>query len=204
MKLFYSPNPNPRLAVAVARYLKAPVTFHHPNRKDTALMAELNRMNPNGLYPILVEDDGAVLWETDAIACRLSQIMGSDFWRAGAAQPDMIRWISWAHNHFNRAVDKVHWERVTKQIYGIGPIDEDNVREGLNEFANVAPILDAALAGRSFICGEAPSYADFRLATFLYNAAPAGLPIGDYAQIAAWNARLNGIAAWGGALDGLG
>ena len=203
MKLYYSPNPNPRVAVATARYLKAPVTLVQPNRNDAALMADIARMNPNGLFPILVEADGTELWEADAIACRLSQMMQSDFWRNGAAQPDMIRWISWAHNHFNRAVDKVHWERVTKQRYGIGPVIAANVEEGLAEFAAAAPILDAALAGRAFICGAEPSYADFRLATFLYNAEPAGLPIADYANIAAWNERLNAIPAWGGALEGL-
>ncbi len=203
MHLYYSSNPNPRLAVATARYLNAPVSFVRPDRKDTRLMDDIARMNPNGLYPILVEDDGAVLWEADAIACRLSLIMGSDFWRSGAAQPDMIRWISWAQGHFNRAVETVHWERVTKQTYGIGPIDEDNLRQGLKGFAATAPILDAALAGKAFICGDAPSYADFRLATFLYNAEPAGLPIADYGHIAAWNGRLNALAAWGGALEGL-
>jgi glutathione S-transferase len=203
MKLYYSTNPNPRLAVAVARYLNAPVAFVAPDRNDTALMADINRWNPNGLFPVLVEDDGAVLWETDAIACRLSWLMQSEFWLTGAAQASMIRWISWAHNHFNKAVDTVHWERVTKQRYNMGPVDQANLTAGLAGFAQTAPILDAALSNTDYICGDSVCYADFRLATFLYNAAPAGLPLQDYPHIDAWNDRLNQISAWGQAFEGI-
>ena len=90
--LHYSRNPNPRLAVAVARYLNAPVTLEwaapfHPDNS-----ARFLALNPTQRIPILVED-GQPLWEADAIACRLSQLTGADFWRQGKAEPDMIRWI---------------------------------------------------------------------------------------------------------------
>ena len=79
MRLIYSENINPRVAVAVARYLNSPLDYIRADSRNPDLVAEVERSNPNGLYPILIENDSTALWETDAIACRLSQIAGSDF-----------------------------------------------------------------------------------------------------------------------------
>jgi glutathione S-transferase len=196
MKLYYSTNINPRVAVATARYLNAPLTYIQPNAPDAAQRAELARLNPNGLYPILVEDDGASLWETDAIACRLSALMNSDFWRIGAAQPEMIRWISWANMHLNRDSDSVMWERVTKQRYNMGPPDAAAVAQGMAGFHKHMPVLEAALQARDWLCGDSVSYADFRVATILRFHAEAGLPLADYPHAHAWHARLMQIDAW--------
>ena len=85
MKLYYSQNLNPRVAVAVARHLRSPVEFVRASPRHPAHEAAFRQINPNGLAPVLVED-GRTLWETDAIACRLSALAGSDFWRTGEAE----------------------------------------------------------------------------------------------------------------------
>lgn len=92
--LYYSRNPNPRLGLAVARYLDAPVTLEWAAPFDPAQSPRFRALNPALRIPILTEAGRAPLWEADAIACRLSQITGSDFWRMGDEMPDMIRWIS--------------------------------------------------------------------------------------------------------------
>ena len=66
MKLYYSQNSNPRLAVAVARYLKSPVEFvaaspQHPDHK-----AAFKALNPNFLVPVL-EANGKTIWAADAL-----------------------------------------------------------------------------------------------------------------------------------------
>ena len=195
MILYFSRNYNPRLAVAVARYLEAPVRFEfstpfHPDHAERFLA-----LNPNQSVPILVDGD-KVLWEADAIACKLSRLTGSQFWRRGDDEPDMIRWLSWGYWNFVRACDAIHFERVTKQRYGIGPIDNAKVTEGLEQFHSCAPILDAALKDNGWLLGSDISYADFRLACLLPYAGDAQLPIGDYANINAWNVRLSTIPAW--------
>ncbi|CAN91348.1 MULTISPECIES: glutathione S-transferase family protein [Sorangium] len=139
MKLYFSRNLNPRVAVAVARHLAAPVDYVHAAPLDPSQQEKFRALNPNLRVPILVEGDQS-LWETDAIACRLSQLTGSDFWRTGTAQPEMIRWLSWGTHNFIAACDKVHFERVTKQRYGLGPIRDDLVAEGLSGFAEAATL----------------------------------------------------------------
>lgn len=201
--LFYSRNPNPRLCVAVARYLNAPVTLEWASPFDPAQSDKFRPLNPSLRIPILAEDGRTPLWETDAITARLCQITGSDFWRMGADMPDMIRWISWAHNYFVRACDMVAFEYGTKQRYGIGPVDPAAVAQGLEEFATHAAQLNNHLAGREFLLNSGLSYADFRMATFLPFNDVAGLPIADYPHIAAWAARLDAIPAWAAPFAGL-
>ncbi len=201
MILYYSRNPNPRLALAVARYLDAPVTLEWAAPFDPAQSDRFRVLNPALRIPILA--GAAPLWEADAIACRLAQMVGSDFWRMGAEMPDMIRWISWAHNYFVRACDQVHFEYGTKQRYGMGPVDPAAVAAGLADFHTHAAQLNDHLAGREFLLDSGLSYADFRMATFLPFNDVAGLPLGDYPHIAAWNARLTALPAWADPFVGL-
>jgi glutathione S-transferase len=193
---------NPRVAVAVARHLDAPVECVHAAPLDSSQQETFRALNPNLRLPILVEG-GQSLWETDAIACRLSQLMGSDFWRTGAALPEMIRWLSWGKSNFVTACNKVHFERVTKQRYGLGPIRDDVVAEGLSEFAAAATLLEQVLSGRSWLVGSGVSYADFRVASVLPFADLAGLPLRDYPHVAAWHARLWQLDAWRDPFAGL-
>src|SRR5579863_7370887 len=104
MRLYYSTNLNPRVAVAVARHLKSPVEFIRANPRDPSFEDAFRSINPNALVPVLVEG-GKSLWETDAIACRLSQIAGSDFWPVGDSLPETVRWLSWSKHHLTAAGD---------------------------------------------------------------------------------------------------
>lgn len=195
MKLFFSRNYNPRLAVAVARHLDAPVQFEFAAPLAPGQADRFRPLNPNLLLPILQEGT-TTLWEADAIACRLSHLMESDFWRKGADLPDMIRWISWAGSNFVAGCDKLHWERVTKQRYGIGPVDPATVTEGLGLFHKSARILQDHLANRIWLLGKDLSYADFRMACVLPFTDLAGLPMSDYPVLRRWYAQLDAIPAW--------
>jgi glutathione S-transferase len=202
-KLYFSRNPNPRLAVAVAKHLAAPVSFEWAAPLAPGQAEKYRRLNPSLRLPILAEDDGS-LWEADAIACRLAQMTRSDFWRSGAELPDMIRWMSWARDHFMRACDIVHFERGTKQRYSMGPVDEDLVTQGLSAFHESAAVLEAQLSQRDWLLASGLSYADFRMAAFLPFNDAARLPLSDYPVLSAWHHRLMGLPAWANPFDGLG
>lgn len=202
MKLYFSRNPNPRLAVATARYLGAPVEFEFAAPLAHGRAEKFLPLNPNLRVPIL-EEAGGSLWEADAIACRLSRLMQSDFWRIGDDEPDMIRWLSWGKAQFVSACDMVHFERGTKQRYGLGPIAMANVTEGLHMFHEACRILEDHLAGREWLLGDAISYADFRMATFLPYNDIARLPLEEYKAILRWYRRLEGLDAWRAPFEGL-
>ncbi len=200
--LYFSRNPNPRLAVAAAKHLAAPVVYEFAAPLAPGQAEKFRPLNPSLRVPILVED-GRPLWEADAIACRLSQLVGSEFWRTGAELPDMIRWISWSRDNFMRACDMVHFERGTKQRYQLGALDEGLVAQGMERFRQTAAILDAHLSQQDWLLASGLSYADFRMGVFLPYNDVARLPLADYPALAAWHARLMALPAWADPFEGL-
>ena len=154
MKLYFSRNLNPRLAVAAARFLELPIEFEFASPFSPGEREKFLKLNPNLSVPILVEGE-RTLWEADAIACRLSQLADSDFWPVGDSLPDLVRWISWGYWNFVRACDRVHFERVTKQRYRLGPVRQDVVELGLSEFASSAAILEEHLGASDWLVGSA-------------------------------------------------
>ena len=202
MKLYYSKNSNPRLAVAVARYLKSPVEFVAANPQHPDHKAAFKALNPNCLVPVL-EENGKILWEADAIACRLSAIAKSDFWRVDDEQPEMIRWISWATHHLNRAADPLYFFRVVWPTFMNDAPPQDKLDEGLKTFVQHAAVLDAYLAGRKWLVDDHVSYADFRTATFLPFAEKAQIPLADFPNMQRWHNQLMELPAWRAPFDGL-
>jgi glutathione S-transferase len=200
--LYFSRNPNPRLAVATARYLNAPVHYEAAAPLAPGQAEKFLPLNPSLRLPILAEAGGS-LWEADAIACRLSQMVGSQFWRSGAELPDMIRWVSWSRDNFMHACDMVHFERGTKLRYHLGALDEALVARGTARFHETAAILEAHLGRQDWLLASGLSYADFRMAVFLPFNDVARLPLADYPALAAWHARLQALPAWANPFEGL-
>ncbi|HEY4128785.1 MAG TPA: glutathione S-transferase family protein [Gammaproteobacteria bacterium] len=199
MKLYYSHNLNPRVAVAVARYLESPLEYIRARPFHPAQIEEFRKLNPNTRVPVLTEGDKS-LWETDAIACRLSELAGSDFWRRGSDMPEMIKWISWGTHHLSRAADPLYFERVVIPQFPaqMRPPAKDpaELEASLSEFKGFAATLDAYLKGREWLLDSGISYADFRVATSLPFADQAGLPIRDFPNVLRWHEQLLRLPAW--------
>jgi glutathione S-transferase len=200
--LYYSRNPNPRLALAVARHLNVPVTLEWASPFSPDQAEKFKVLNPSQLILILI-GDGPPLREADAIVCRLSMMMGSNFWRMDKDLPDMIGWMSRGKSHSMHGCDVVHFELGTKQRYGIGPVDHGEIKKGLQLFRKSAALLDMHPRWRDFLLASGLSSADFRMATFLPFNDVAKLPLGDYPNINRWNQNLLALAAWADRFSGL-
>lgn len=202
MKLYYSPNLNPRVAVAVARHLGLPVDYiaaspMHPDHRDA-----FRPINPNTRVPVLVAAD-RTYWEADAIACKLSAVAGSDFWRTGDSQPEMIMWISWATHHLNRAGDVFYfWKLIAPSFMDFQP-DQSVFDEAMQDWRQFMAVLDGQLQGRTWLVDDCLSYADFRVGTCFPFAAAAGLPIDDFPQVRRLADQLDRIDAWRDPFAGL-
>lgn len=197
--LYYTHNINPRVAVAVARHLASPVQYvrYEPMGADRDAFLPLN---PNSLAPLLVED-GKPLWEADAIALRLSRLAGGAFWPDEHAV-EMMQWISWSAHHFTVAGAALVWHNHTARAW-MGDPDPKVVEEFTGDFNRFAAILDATLAERDWLVGNALSYADFRVASSLPYAERGLIPLEPYRHIRAWHERLNQIDAWRDPFAGL-
>jgi glutathione S-transferase len=202
MKLFYSHNLNPRVAVAVARYLESPVEFVRVSPRHPSQIDAFRKINPNALVPVLT-DGTRTLWEADAIACCLSEIAGTDFWRTGDDLPEMVMWVSWSAYHLTRAADPLYFYRIVAPTFSKEPPDPALMEQALRDFRTHAAVLDHHLRDRKWIMGERISYADFRVATPLPFAEGAGLPLAEFPNISRWHERLNAIEAWRDPFNGL-
>ena len=202
-KLYYSPNLNPRLCVAVARYLRADLDYipaqpFHPDHQEA-----FRKLNPMTRVPVLVEADGATLWETDAIICRLSALAGSDLWRNDDSQPQMIRWLSWTAYHLMPAGDVHYFEQVVRPTFSDQPEDPKVMSNSMARFREFAGVLNDWLATRIWLVGNHISYADFRVATLMPFAGAALLPVQDYPHLMRHAAQLDALPHWREPFSGL-
>ena len=202
IKLYYSENLNPRVAVAVARHLKSPLEYVRAAPRDPAHEEAFRPINPNTLVPVLVEP-AQTLWETDAIACRLAQLGNSPFWPMDHRLPQVLMWVSWSTQHFTLPASSHYFERIVRPTFSNVPADPQALAKDLATFRKYAAILDDYLAARQWLVDGQLSYADFRTATVLPFAERSGLPLQEYRNIVRWHAQLEQLEAWRDPFGGL-
>ena len=119
---------------------------------------EYRRMNPNGLVPV-IEDDGFVLWESNAIVRYLAAKHA-----AGTLWPDDLRlradvdrWMDWQATTFTPAMRDAFLQLVRTPPEARNTARVEASREAGEK---AAAVLDSHLAGRGFVAGEAFSPAD--------------------------------------------
>ena len=154
-------------------------------------------LNPNGLVPAL-EDDGFVLWESNAIMQYLATKQGASplFPTDPKARADITRWQYWEQAHFNRAMGTLVFEKSIKPTFGLGEPDAALVEAATHNFHRYAPVLEAQLQRQAFVADDGVTLADFSVGAMLGFAEPAEVPLQDYPAINTWRRRLEAIPAW--------
>lgn len=149
---------------------------------------EYGRLNPNRLVPVL-EDNGFVIWESNAIVRYLAAEYGAgSLWPKDAARrADADRWMDWQATNFGPAMGPAFLGLIRtppekRDMAAIGTALEAGEKR--------AAILDAALAGRNYIAGDGFTMGDIAIGAAMHrwlNLSPtrARLP-----NVEAWYARL--------------
>ena len=119
---------------------------------------EYRRMNPNSLVPV-IEDEGFVLWESNAIVRYLAAkhspgTLWPDDLRRRA---DADRWMDWQATTFTPAMRDAFWQLIRTPAE---KRDAAAVEASRAASEKAAALLDAHLAGRDFLAGDAFSLAD--------------------------------------------
>jgi len=141
-------------------------------RKDAGLQFGVvnepfyRKMNPNGRVPT-IEDDGFVLWESNAIVRYLSAKHG-----AGTLWPDDLRqradadhWMDWATSTLAPAITPVFWGliRTPPEKRDLKAIDE-----GAGKLGQAFEVLEQSLEGRDYVAGKPFTMGDIPLGAFVY------------------------------------
>lgn len=198
MRLYHHPmSSNARRALMTAIHLGLTLELAEVDLMNADDRRRLGELNPNAKLPVLA--DGAfLLWESCAIMQYLAeQAPGQTVYpSAPQARADVNRWLFWAAQHFSPAIAVLAWERAWKGMTGNGAADPLEEARDEHELHACAVVLDAHLARREWLCGEALSLADFAVAAPLMYSEAVRLPLAPYAHIEAWYARVRQLPAW--------
>ncbi len=199
MRLHVFPHSNNAIAVLA--------TAHHAALPFETVVVDLlkgdqNRpafvaLNPNRKMPVL-EDDGFVLWESNAIAQYLgAKAPESGLWPAKPRrQADVSRWQFWQTAHWGPTCAVYVFERVVKRFAGLGPPNDAAVAAVEPAFHAYAGVLDGHLDGRTWVTGDRLTVADFSLGAWLVYGAHSHLPLDGYPHIVRWYDALAALPAW--------
>jgi len=154
-------------------------------------------LNPNQRMPVL-EDDGFVLWESNAIVQYLASLRP----QSGLLPADLkarmtaVKWQFWESAHFDPACAIFMFERIVKPAFGRGEASPQELESGAELMVRLGPVLDAALQKTRYVAGDALTVADISLGATLVSADQAKMPIEPYRAIQRWRAELSQLPGW--------
>jgi len=194
----FPPSPRAFKVLVVAHHLGIDYEFvlcdlTKGDQKSAAYAA----INPNQRMPSL-EDGDFTLWESNAIVQYLAakKPEGGLLPADERGRADVARWQFWESTTWDPACAILVFERAVKRFFGGGAPDPVEVEKGLQRFHRAAKMLDAHLRGRTYVCCDRLTLADFALAADLTMAEPAQLPLEGYGEIGRWAGRLAELPAW--------
>lgn len=145
-------------------------------------------MNPNGLVPVLRDDD-LTLWESHAIVRYLAAQYASGLLYPMAAAERAIadQWTDWTATTFQPAWIGLFWLLVRTPEAGRDP---DKIASAVAATVRCLGMMDARLAKSRFLGGAEFSYADIVAGTAMYRWATMPIERPDLHHINAWHGRL--------------
>ena len=124
-------------------------------------------INPNGLVPTLQEDDGFLLWESNAIIRYLAAKHGG-----GTLEPADLhqralanQWMDWQLTVYGPAITPVFWGLIRTPP---GQRDHQAIEAGKARTTAAVGILDTYFAHRAYAAGDTFSMGDIPLAVMSY------------------------------------
>jgi glutathione S-transferase len=200
MKLYiFPPSGRALAAVALKNHLALDCELRPIDLgRGDQLTSEYRALNPNNKMPTL-EDDGFVLWESNAILFYMAtKRPDSGLWPAEVKhQANVVRWLAWESAHWDaESCGMVSYEKASKAVLGLGSPDPAFIQRGEQNFARFAAVLDGSLKGKTWLTGERLTIADFSIGGLVPSAKGFGLPVGKFPEICRWYEALAALPAW--------
>ncbi len=127
---------------------------------------EYKAMNPNSRVPT-IEDDGLVLWESNAIVRYLcAKHSAGNLWPTDLkVRADADRWMDWISINVNPVITPVFWGliRTPAEKRNMADIADNAVKT--NE---VFKVLEQGLAGKQYVAGDRFTMGDISVGVYVY------------------------------------
>lgn len=150
---------------------------------------EYRAMNPNGLVPTL-EEDGFVLWESNAILRYLCHAHAphSALWpQEPRARANIDRWMDWQQTTMNRPMSVVFWNLVRTPPE---KRDQAAIAAGVNDMIGMWGMVDAGLARHPYVGGAEFTIGDIPLGVLVHRWFSMAIDRPLLSHLRAWYDRL--------------
>jgi glutathione S-transferase len=149
--------------------------------------------NEMGEVPVL-DDGGLRLTQSGVILHYLADKHGAFGGPSAGERLEVLRWILFDNHKFSSYFATYRFMKA----FGPSAPDAAVMNWLRGRIDNAFGIVEAHLAGREYLVGEAPTIADISLSGYLfYPAEESGYPIEErFPAIAAWVARLRQLPGW--------
>jgi glutathione S-transferase len=155
---------------------------------------EFLALNPAGTVPVLVEPDGVVIADSNAIVEYLDETVPerSLIGKSPHGRAEVRRLVAWFDTKFAREVSRnVLDEKFLKRFLGLGQPDASAIRAGLSNLHYHLDYIGYLVERRSWLAGDDLSLADVAAGAHLSCIDYLGdVPWEDHLPARAWYARL--------------
>lgn len=173
------------LSLLGLEYQSVPVDLRAGENRSDGYLA----MNPRGQIPVL-EDDGATVWDSQAILVYLARRYGGEKWLPLDAVPmaAVMQWLAVSENELLFGLARARAVKLFGRPFDLAACQEYG-NSGLR-------VIESRLGTADWLAGSAPTIAD--VACFPYVAlAPEGeIPLEPYAAILRWIGRIQGLPGY--------
>jgi glutathione S-transferase len=152
-------------------------------------------MNPHGRVPV-IDDAGKIVWESHTILRYLAARFGAEqFWPNDAGErSDTERWMDWSQTSLQPAF-------LTDVFWGFYRMPEKQrnwamINRGIERCSKYFQLLDRWLDGKTYMCGENLSLADFTVGTSLYRYFNLAIERPNVPNVEVWYKHLQGHSAY--------
>lgn len=150
---------------------------------------EFGKLNPNRQVPV-IDDNGFVLWESNAIVRYLAAVYGREKLASSDERQRALadQWMEWANS-------MLYPDIITTCFLGLirTPAQDRNVaaiEKAAKRVGERLAILDAQLAGRSYILGDQLTAADIGCGSLMYRYFTLDIARPRLENVEAWYQRL--------------
>ena len=144
---------------------------------------EFLKLNPNSKVPA-IDDDGFVLWESQAIMRYLADKHQAHTWYPTdpKARAYVEGWLDWNQTRLGPEAAKIMFN-----THFAGDKRNDQTIEDSKELlAKIFPVMDGVLAKRKYLCGDQPMLPDLAAATNLAYLEMCQYDLSPYPAVIKW------------------
>ena len=152
---------------------------------------EFLRLNPRGEVPV-IEDAGAVIWDSGACLVYLARRYGGEQWlpTAPAQLAEVMQWMSLAASEIQFGLQYAR-RGLLQGRWTAGTLEQGHA------IARVAlTAIEQRLERHEWLALDHPTIADIACFPYVESAPEAGIPLDAYPHVKAWLSRCVGLPGW--------